>query len=226
MSDIFQEVEQELRRDRLQSLWDRYGILLISGAIGLVLIVASVEIYQAWRTARNEASSARYMALLEQTQEASEADRAAAFETFITEEQGGYRVLAQFQLAADQAEKGDWEAAARGYEAIAANGQLPIAVRDYANLQAATVSLSHVAVEDIEARLKRMLTSSSGLQGAAREVMGLAYLVADQPIMARDILQRHLDETASTPPMRVRAEVLLNEANHALRSQPASEKSE
>jgi len=99
-------------------------------------------------------------------------------------------------------------------------------VRDYANLQAATVSLSHVAVEDIEARLKRMLTSSSGLQGAAREVMGLAYLVADQPIMARDILQRHLDETASTPPMRVRAEVLLNEANHALRSQPASEKSE
>ena len=43
MADIFHEVDEEVRRERLQKLWDRYSIYLIALA---VLIVAGIG---AWR---------------------------------------------------------------------------------------------------------------------------------------------------------------------------------
>ncbi len=43
MADIFSEVDEEVRRERLKQLWDRYGIFLIALA---VLIVAGIG---AWR---------------------------------------------------------------------------------------------------------------------------------------------------------------------------------
>ena len=39
MSDIFAEVDSDLRRDRWQAMWDRYGLLVIGGAAAIVLLV-------------------------------------------------------------------------------------------------------------------------------------------------------------------------------------------
>ena len=43
LTDIFHEVDEEVRRERLQKLWERYSIYIIALA---VLIVAGVG---AWR---------------------------------------------------------------------------------------------------------------------------------------------------------------------------------
>ena len=46
MSDIFQEVEEDVRRERYEKLWKEYGNYIIALA---VLIVAGVAAYQAWQ---------------------------------------------------------------------------------------------------------------------------------------------------------------------------------
>ena len=66
MSDIFAEVDAELRRDRWKALWDRYGLLVICGAVGIVLLVAIFVGYRAFQQSQNEAASLRYEALLQQ----------------------------------------------------------------------------------------------------------------------------------------------------------------
>ena len=43
MADIFHEVDEEVRRERLKRFWDRYSLLIIGGCI---LIVAGIA---AWR---------------------------------------------------------------------------------------------------------------------------------------------------------------------------------
>jgi len=40
VSDVFREVDEELRRDRLMALWKRFGPYLIGAAVALVLVVA------------------------------------------------------------------------------------------------------------------------------------------------------------------------------------------
>ena len=47
MSDIFAEVDADLRRDRWQALWDRYGLLVICGAVGIVLLVVAIRRWSA-----------------------------------------------------------------------------------------------------------------------------------------------------------------------------------
>ena len=46
MSDIFQEVEEDVRRERYEKLWKQYGNYIIALA---VLIVAGVAAFQAWQ---------------------------------------------------------------------------------------------------------------------------------------------------------------------------------
>ena len=46
MSDIFREIDEELRRDNFRKLWSRYGRYVIAAAV-LVLVVAGAIV--AWR---------------------------------------------------------------------------------------------------------------------------------------------------------------------------------
>ena len=43
MSDIFREVDEEVRRERLQQLWDRHGNLIVALALLIVIAVGGVR---------------------------------------------------------------------------------------------------------------------------------------------------------------------------------------
>lgn len=212
MSDIFQEIDNELRRDRLSRFWDQNGLVIIVASVALVLVVTVSVIFSSWRASQNEASSERYEQLLERLDGASIDEKVNALETFIREEDRGYKVLSQMRLAALMATSGDYETAARMFEEVAANGQLPLVVRDYATLQAGAALVSVVAPADIEARLSKILQNQHGMRGQAREILALSYLLADQPLQARDLLLVHLDTTATSQAMKLRANILLDEA--------------
>ncbi len=218
MSDIFQEIDNELRRDRLSRFWDQNGLVIIVASVALVLVVTVSVIFSSWRASQNEASSERYEQLLERLDGASIDEKVNALETFIREEDRGYKVLSQMRLAALMATSGDYETAARMFEEVAANGQLPLVVRDYATLQAGAALVSVVAPADIEARLSKILQNQHGMRGQAREILALSYLLADQPLQARDLLLVHLDTTAISQAMKLRANILLDESLKKLKT--------
>ena len=135
MSDIFAEVDADLRRDRWQALWDRYGLLVICGAVGIVLLVAIIVGYRAFQQSQNEAASLRYEALLQQIGEEEAGAQFEALSSFAREETNGYGVLAAFGAARAAAENGDFTAALAGFDALAARGDLARPMRDYARLR-------------------------------------------------------------------------------------------
>ena len=51
MSELFDEVDEDVRRDQLKKLWEKYSVVIIAGAI---LIIASVggcsALATKWRT--------------------------------------------------------------------------------------------------------------------------------------------------------------------------------
>ncbi|MEC7594264.1 MAG: tetratricopeptide repeat protein, partial [Pseudomonadota bacterium] len=120
MSDIFAEVDADLRRDRWQALWDRYGLLVICGAVGIVLLVAIFVGYRAFQQSQNEAASLRYEALLQQISEEEAGAQFEVLNSFAREETNGYGVLAAFGAARAAAENGDFTAALAGFDALAA----------------------------------------------------------------------------------------------------------
>src|SRR6266700_2461111 len=95
VSDIFREIDEELRRDNLLKLWKQYGRYVIA-AVVLVLIAAGAVV--AWRdhqASERRAQSVRYSNALALAREGKNAEAARLF-TAIGNEGGGYGVLAAF----------------------------------------------------------------------------------------------------------------------------------
>lgn len=99
MSDIFQEVEEDVRRERYEKLWKQYGNYIIALA---VLIVAAVAAWQVWQ--RYDLSQRQRV-----SDEMQKADQVATSGNYVTAETqlsplaksapGGYADLAKFRLA-------------------------------------------------------------------------------------------------------------------------------
>ena len=57
MSDIFREVDEEVRREQLKKLWDRYGNFVIAALILVVVGVAAWRGYAWWVPCTGQAST-------------------------------------------------------------------------------------------------------------------------------------------------------------------------
>ena len=218
MSDIFAEVDADLRRDRWQALWDRYGLLVIGGAVGIVLLVAIVVGYRAFQQSQNEAASLRYEALLQQIEEEGSAAKFELLNSFALEEANGYGVLAAFGAAGTAAENGDFTTALAGFDAMVARGDLAAPMRDYARLQAAIVLVNQKAsADDIAARLARLFDDDNALRPIARDILALAYFTKDAPLKARELYAEQLADPDATPFSKQRAQIMLSEVEAKLR---------
>ena len=218
MSDIFDEVNAELRRDKSSMLWKQYGRYLIGGAVGVVVLVAAVTGYNGWNASRQEAASERYNALVEAIGDTSDGEaRTALTNEFLAQSNGGYDALASFVSAFDLAQNGDFDGAVARFDALSSRGEIPLSLRDFARLQAAIVLLdSQASFEDIEARLGRLLVEGHDLQPMAREVLALAHMGNDQPLAARTFLLQQLEDPLSNNLSRDRARIMLSIVNAEL----------
>ncbi len=62
MTDIFHEIEEDLRRERFRRLWDRYGLYLILLCVAVVAAAGAWSGYRYWTQKQSEASGARFEA--------------------------------------------------------------------------------------------------------------------------------------------------------------------
>ena len=58
VADIFHEVDEEVRRDQLKKLWDRYSIYLIAAAVLIVAGIGAWRGYEYW-VAKQAAAAAK-----------------------------------------------------------------------------------------------------------------------------------------------------------------------
>ena len=72
MSDIFNEVDEEVRRERLQALWKRYGNLILAILILAVAAVGGWRGYQYWEAKKAAAAGAAYDAAVTLADEGKE----------------------------------------------------------------------------------------------------------------------------------------------------------
>ncbi len=118
VSDIFREIDEELRRDNLLKLWSRYGRYVIAVAVVALIIAGGVAAWQAHQLSERRAQSARYAGAMALARAGKAADAATVFAS-IAREGGGYSILASFEDAAALAKAGDHKGAVAIYDSIA-----------------------------------------------------------------------------------------------------------
>ena len=118
MADIFDEIDEELKRDRTQELWTKYGKYVMAAAAAVVLGVGASQGFGAWQRSQAEASANLYHQAL------AGDDARAQLQDTVDGLTDGYALLARFRIAAAFAAEGDMLAAEQAYNALASDGSI------------------------------------------------------------------------------------------------------
>jgi hypothetical protein len=80
MSDIFREVDEDVRRDQAAQIWARYQNLFIGLAVLVIAATAGWRFYDHYRTKQSEEAGAKYEAALALARDGKAAEAEGAFE--------------------------------------------------------------------------------------------------------------------------------------------------
>jgi hypothetical protein len=208
MSDIFREVDEEVRRDQAAQIWGRYQNLFIGLAVLVIAATAGWRFYDHYRTKQAEEAGAKYEAALTLAREGKSAEAEGAFEQIAKSGPKGYAVLARLREAAEYSSS-DPATAVKAYDAIAADGTIDPLFQNLARLRAALLRLDEADAKEIESRLGAMTANDNPFRFSAREALALAALKHDDFDSAGRQLDTIVVDPQAPAAMRQRAEALL-----------------
>ena len=173
MSDIFTEVDEEVRREQLKKLWERYGNYVAAAAFLVVAAVAAWRAYDYWETRRAAEAGAAYDAAAQLADEGKHNEAEAAFAKLVTDGTAGYRVLARLREAGEIADR-DPKAAVAAYDRIAGETTGQPLVSELAAIRAAFLLVDTAKLDEMAQRLEPLAQPSGTFRHTARELLALA----------------------------------------------------
>lgn len=207
MADVFDEVSEDLRRERALKLWKKFAPLIAAAAVSIVLATAGYVLWQDHVRKRNEAQALRFFEAA--TIAASDVERAKTeLRALARDASGGYGVLARLKEAA-LAATGDGAEAAKLYRAIAADTALDAQLRDAATVLAALLTVDTAEPAESMRAVQGLKTPTGAWRHAAGEIEALAHLRAGDRARAAALYRQLADDLAAPAGLRQRASEML-----------------
>jgi hypothetical protein len=209
VSDIFREVDEDVRREKLQRLWERHSNLIIAAALLIVLGVGGWRGYDWWESQKAAESGTAFEAAIALAEADKHAEAQAAFAKIASEGSSGYRILARFREAAELA-KTDPAAAMKSYDALAADSSLGRALQDLAAVRAGLIAVDSAPLAELATRLEPLTAADRPFRHIARELLALgAWRLGDTAAAKRwfDLIATDAETPAGT---RQRIDVLMS----------------
>jgi hypothetical protein len=204
VSDIFREIDEELRRDNLLKLWARYQRYVIASAVLVLVIAGGIMAWRDHQAAERRAQSARYASALSLAGEGKDSDAAKVFAA-VAREGGGYATLASFEAAELLAKSGDRKAAVTAYNRIAADGSLDPAFREIAVLLSVMYVMPDADPHSVIDRLAPLTTADNPWRPTALELTAAARLQSGDNAGALELYKSLADDLATPHGLRARA---------------------
>jgi len=207
LADIFQEVDEEVRREQFKKLWQRYGIYIIAVCVLVLAGVGAWRGYDWWQTKRSVEAGAAFEQAVTLAEAGKHQEAEAAFAKLAADGTAGYRVLARLREAAELALT-DRKAAVKAYDDIAADGSAGGAIRDLASLRAAYLLVDTASYNDLRARLEPLTAADRPFRHSARELLALSAWKEGNVAAARQWADMIAADPQTPPATRSRVEVL------------------
>jgi hypothetical protein len=204
LSDIFREIDEELRRENWLKLWQRYGKYAI---VAVVALVAGTAVFAGWRqyTARQrQAEGVRYEAALDLERAGKDKEAQSAFAAIAQGGDAGRAILARFEEAALDAKAKNDAGAAAIYDAISQDGSVQREYRDLATLLAGRLEVDKNPKAAAQ-KVAPLTDAQNPWHASALELTAIAALNEGDKTTARKTYQRLADDLKAPAGLRARA---------------------
>ena len=206
MSELFDEVDEDVRRDQLKKLWDRYSIYIIAG---MILIVAAVGGWRGYQYLEAK-KAAEAGAAFDKAVELSEANKHAEAEAAFAELAAKAPRLSHAGAAAHGG-RGRQPRSAGGGKDVRRDRRRPqigVAEQDLARIRAAQLLLESTTYPNMKQRLESAAAPGATFRHTARELLALSAWRANDAAAARQWLDLIANDGETPPSLRSRAEAL------------------
>jgi hypothetical protein len=207
VSDIFQEVDEEVRREQFKKLWERYQAYAVAAAVLIVLAVAGWRAYDWWETKKSAEAGAAFEAAIALGEQGKHAEAEAAFSKIAETTTTTYRALSLVRAAAELAVT-DPKAAVASYDKIVANASVGAELRDLAGLRAGAILIDNGSFADANQRLEPLTGADHTFRHTARELLALAAWRAGEATTAKRWIEMINTDPGTPPDERNRMEML------------------
>jgi len=208
LTDIFQEIDEELRRDRIVQLWQRHRWAVYAVAGLIVVGTFAADRWRAWQRDQQMALATRFTEadILSST----DAPKAVPqLEVLAAAGSDGYALMARFRAAALKAKTGDKPGAVAGFDAIAADGGVDQAYRDMATIQSALLQVDTAPKDQLLSKVEKLTVAPNPWRFSAVEVSALADLKAGDKDGAQKLYKQLADDADAPQSIRSRASEVL-----------------
>jgi hypothetical protein len=207
VSEIFDEVDEEVRREQLKKLWDKYSIYIIAAAVLIVAAVGGWRGYQYLEAKKAAEAGAALNKAIELSEQNKHSEAEAAFADLAAKAPAGYRTLARFHLAAEAATR-DAKAGAKIFDELAADRSIGTEQQELARIRAAGLLLDSAPYSEMLQRLQSETAPGATFRHTARELLALSAFRANDSAATRQWLDQIALDADTPPGLRSRAEAL------------------
>ena len=201
VDSFVEEVNEEVRRDRLYGYLRRYGWIAVVAILVIVGGAAFTEYRKAQDRAEAEALGDAMLAALSANDSAG---RAEALETISAETPTSAAVL-RMMTAAEEVNAGNTDAAIATLNTIATDGEVPEIYRQLAQFKAVTLQGTDAPAADRRQALEAMAQPGNPFRLLAIEQLALIDIETGDPQAAIDRYQSILSDAEITADLQQRA---------------------
>jgi hypothetical protein len=208
VTDIFEEVEEQLRSERYVTLVRRGWPWVLGLAIALLAAALAWWGYSRYRDGQDARASEDYAAALDTLKAGDEAKAFTQFQAAAKTPSRGYKALALMQEGGIRMDQNKVQEAVALFDQ-AASAAPDLVIGDMARLKSAFALMDTAPYPAIEERLKPLTDAKHPYRAAAREALAMAELKAGKLKAARDdfVVIRLLPDAPDS--MRQRAELAI-----------------
>ena len=202
------EVNEELRRQQLKSIWDRFGVYIIGFAVLIILSVGGNEIINHLNNRVSQRESNAFdnaLNLIEKGNDSAGLDQLIK----LTEGKTGYKGLALFRLSSESLTNGNYQEAVNYLKKASLDKTLTNNLRVFAKIKAGLILVDNGSFSEVDVLLKEVIESGGPFSFHAKEIIALALIKNGRDLEAQEIFQEIANDASAPPVLARRAEIFL-----------------
>ena len=202
------EVNEELRRQQLKSIWDRFGIYVIGFAVLIVLSVGGNEIMNYLNNRLSQRESIAFdnaLTLIEEGNDSTGLDQLIK----LTESKTGYKGLAFFRLSSESLSNGNHQEAIDYLKKASLDKTLTNSLRVFAKIKAGLILVDNGNASEVDVLLGEVIENGGPFSFHAKEILAFALINDGRDLEAQEIFQEIANDASAPPVLARRAEIFL-----------------
>lgn len=209
---FIREVDEEIRRELLKNLWQRFGLYIIAACVAVVVITGGYRGWLWWEGKVAAERGDRYIAASNALADGNSSEADTLLEELVAEG-GKYGVLSRLRLAGAKANEGNIDQAITEFDSLASDSSIDQEIRDLARIRAALLILDKGEADQAAESVAGLAEAGNPWRHSAREIQATAAYMNGNLEGARDLFLSIEQDAVAPSEARQRAALMLSLVN-------------